>query len=370
MTTPEQYATRIQTDIHDVTVTSYSESVTAWSRRYFGPWWNATTPKPPYTGSLVEADVDGPDTASVAQDIVEYQHQDTVYANSLMVYRRTPGRVVLAAQPADQLAYRYVPGGGLRISGAEETMVALAAARLAREMVRGQLLAAGWTILHASAVTDSTGQAVLTFGPKGAGKTTCALLLARKGWKLLANDRVFVRPDGDGVRVLPWPSAAAIGLGLLDALDLYEPVAARVKDGEELHPTQDPLVTDALRTSSRTPIRNKAGKELKPQFFPDQLADWLGLSLATEGRAARLLFPTVGADTAPAVLDVDQRLGDDDFFTAETEDRYPDVFGLAPSTGTAAHEHVADVLHRLPRHTLQLGHDAAANTALLATVTA
>ncbi|MGA4840996.1 hypothetical protein [Streptomyces sp. G45] len=42
----------------------------------------------------------------------------------------------------------------------------------------------------------------------------------RAGWRLLADDRVLVRPDGDGVRVLPWPSAAAIGVGLLDALGL------------------------------------------------------------------------------------------------------------------------------------------------------
>ncbi|MDQ3760532.1 MAG: hypothetical protein M3460_02180 [Actinomycetota bacterium] len=45
------------------------------------------------------------------------------------------------------------------------------------------------------------------------------LLLTRYcGWELPANDRIFVRADTGEVQILPWPAAAAIGLGLLDAL--------------------------------------------------------------------------------------------------------------------------------------------------------
>ncbi|MFI6056273.1 hypothetical protein ACIBCO_40210 [Streptomyces violascens] len=369
MSAPEQYATHISTGTHGTIVTSYTPAITHWSRRYFGPWWNATEVAAPAAGSLVEADVDPADTDAITQDVTECRHQKTTYANSPMIHRRTPAGTVLAAQPSDQLAYRYTPSGSLRIAGHDERPVALAAARLARERVRGQLLADGWSILHASAVTDTEGNTILTFGPKGAGKTTVGLLLARAGWRLLANDRVFVRADGDGVRVLPWPSAAAIGFGLLDGLGLYEEVARRVKDGQELHPTQHQLVTDALLSGSRTPIRDAKGKELKPQFHPDQLADWLGLTLSTEGRAAKLLFPTVTPDATPAVLGDNKQLGDGDFFNAETEDRYPDVFELLPSHGGRT-DHVADLLAALPRHTLMLGHDTDANTTLLAKVAA
>ncbi|MFC8374211.1 hypothetical protein ACFUIT_40795 [Streptomyces sp. NPDC057239] len=101
--------------------------------------------------------------------------------------------------------------------------VATATARLAREVVRGVLLRDGWTVLHASAVVRD-GRVILTLGGKGAGKTTTAVALAhRYRLGLLANDRVFVRPAGNGgVDVLPWPAAAAVGLGLLDALGWFD----------------------------------------------------------------------------------------------------------------------------------------------------
>jgi hypothetical protein len=220
----------------------------------------------------------------------------------------------------------------------------------------------------ASAVTDADGNTVLTLGGKGAGKTTTALLLARSGRGLLANDRVFVRPDGQGgVRVLPWPSAAAIGLGLLDAAGLYDGVRERVLAGEGLHPTQHPSVTDALTHGRRAPIRNSSGKELKPQFFPDQLATWLGLTLATEGRASHVLFPTVNKAATPAVVTDGRALGEGDLFTASTEDRYPDVFGLAPAPGPAASaaSTTLQLLTSLPHHSISLGHDVKTNTDFL-----
>ena len=58
-------------------------------------------------------------------------------------------------------------------------------------------------MLHASAVVRG-GHAVLALGGKGAGKTMTALLLARYcGWRLLANDRIFVCGGPDGVRSCP-----------------------------------------------------------------------------------------------------------------------------------------------------------------------
>lgn len=366
-----QYATHIQAGARAVTVASYTKSVTDWARRYFGQWWHASAETTPFGLPLVEADVDPADVFDITQDVRACRHQTTTYANSPMLHRRTPGGVVLAAQPEEQLAYRYDHAAGvLRIVGTEAMPVSLAAARLARELMRGLLMMDGWTVLHASAVTNPDGDTVLTFGPKGAGKTTVGLLLARTGWRLLANDRVFVKPSDTGVRVLPWPSAAAVGLGLLDALGFYEPVAERVAAGEELHPTQEQAVTDALRNGSRTPIRSAKGKELKAQFHPHQLVDWLGLVLATEGRGARLLFPSIIADATPAVLDEDRTLAESDFFTAKTEDRYPDVFELLPVCPDRDAQRVAACLAKLPRHALALGHDTDTNTALLTKVTA
>ncbi|QIB47592.1 hypothetical protein [Streptomyces aureoverticillatus] len=330
-----QHATRIATAHHAVTVLSQTNTVTDWMIRYFGQWWNAEPATAPFSGPLVTADVNATTVTTYTQNVSNRPHQETTYANTRMLYGRTSGHVVTAAQPSEHLAYRSEPGH-LHIVGHETLPVCLAAARLAREVVRGQLLADGWSILHASAATDPDGQTVLTLGGKGSGKTTTALLLARAGWRLLANDRVFVRPDSDGIRVLPWPSAAAIGLGLLDA----------------------------LATDRRKPLWNENGKELKPQLFPHQLSEWLGLSLATEGRAAHLLFPHITPATTPAKTDDSRAPSAEDFFTAATEDRYADVFELLPSEQLIP-KRALDLLSHLPHHSITLSHDVKDNTAFL-----
>ncbi|MEV6674897.1 hypothetical protein [Streptomyces sp. NPDC051162] len=359
-------ATRIATATQAVTVTSNSKVVTDWALRYFGPWWNAGSATSG-SGPLVTADVNPEKVTGIAQCVADRPHEETDYAGVPMLFDRDDDGTVLASQSEEKTAYRAEPGGDLHIYGCEDIPVALAAARLAREVIRGQLLADGWSILHASAVVRD-GRTVLTLGGKGAGKTTTALLLARAGWQLLANDRVFIRREDDRLRVLPWPSAAAVGLGLLDALGWYDQVRERVQNGEQLHPTQHQKVTDALHSGSRTPLWKESGKELKPQFFPDQLHAWLGLTLAAGGYAARILFPRITPGAEPALLDEDRSVGAGDFFTVGTEDRYPDVFGLLPADipGTRP---LLELLGELPRNTLALGHDVKANSDFLAQVT-
>ncbi|WP_149824157.1 hypothetical protein [Streptomyces tailanensis] len=361
-------ATRIAADTATVTVASLTPAVADWSRRYFGPWWNAAATEDAGPagiadgGGLVLADVDAARVDDIAALVTDYGNDETTYANARTLIARHDG-ITYAVQPEERIGYQ-AHGRRLVIVGDQPEPVAVAAARLARELVRGQLLADGWTVLHASAVTQN-GDAVLTLGDKGAGKTTTALLLARAGWELLANDRVFVRPEPDGrVRVLPWPSAAAVGLGLLDATDLYAPVRERVLAGEQLHPTQHPKVTQALHDGRREPIWREDGKELKPQFFPDQLSTWLGLTLSTGARAAGLLFPAVNPEATPALVADDRALTEADVFTSKTEDRYPDIFGLTPTTTSGA-QTVTEHLARLPRRSLVLSHDTDANAAVL-----
>ncbi|UQI45929.1 hypothetical protein M1P56_16980 [Streptomyces sp. HU2014] len=167
--------------------------VTEWALRYFGPWWNATSTTAD-DGPQVIADVSPGKVTEIAQRVADDSDEETVYANPAMILGRDGDGAIFASQPEDKLAYRAEPGGPLHIYGCEEVPVALAAARLAREVVRGRLLADGWSVLHASVVVRD-GQTVLTLGDKGAGKTTTALLLARAGRQLLAN----------GVDALSWP---------------------------------------------------------------------------------------------------------------------------------------------------------------------
>ncbi|MGW6248047.1 hypothetical protein [Streptomyces roseolus] len=358
-------AVRITTaDGQAVTVTSKTDTVPDWTSRYLGSWWT-TEPTTTLDGPTVSADLDETDLLAYA-DVVEHSTPDTIeYAGTELLIAQH-GDLITAVQADRALAYRWDPDFRiLRIVGTDETELATAAARLARELMRAQLLADGWHILHASAVTAADGSTILTLGDKGAGKTTVGITLARAGWCLLANDRVFARVDEHGnVRVLPWPSAAAFGLGLLDALDLYETVRTRLASGERMHPTQHQRVTDALLAGRRTPLWKANGKgELKPQFWPHQLTSWLSMPLATQGRATGILFPQITADAEPRLTPSTRGVQDGDFFTPETEDRYPDVFGLLPAPGDSPllREHLGALSHQ----GLLMGHDPAANALVL-----
>ncbi|MER5200545.1 hypothetical protein ACWD3J_40630 [Streptomyces sp. NPDC002755] len=366
-------ATRLQAAGASVTILSNTSSVTDWARRYFGPWWSAfeVPASSVCAGPLVSAHLDDKAYADLNALVTSCPHTEVTYAQARLLLARDSTGTITGVSPERGLAYRSEQSGAhVTIAGRTPEQLALATARIAREMIRATLLRDGWTLLHASAVVRAD-RALLTFGAKGAGKTTTALLLARHGAGLLANDRVFVKDVGSRLRVLPWPSAAAVGLGLLDALGLYDVVRERLRAGEQLHPTQHQDVTDALLAGRREPLWEPGGtREQKVQVFPDQFSTWFGMELATGGYAAGLLFPRIEPSAVPAVVDGDRTLGEDDFMSGATEDRYPDHFGLAPGIDgggdDATRASVADRLAALPHHQVVLGHDVTANAAFLA----
>ncbi|MGW3459253.1 hypothetical protein ACWDE9_06485 [Streptomyces olivaceoviridis] len=375
MSTPT--ATRLQAADASVTVLSNTAFVTDWARRYFGSWWNAfdVPASSVCAGPLVTVDLDEKAYTDLAALVRSRAHDGVTYAKAQLLLARDSTGTITGVSPEEGLAYRSEQlGGHVTLFGRTAQPLAPAAARIAREMIRASLLRDGWTLLHASAVVRD-GRALLAFGSKGAGKTTTALLLASRGAQLLANDRVFVKVVGDELRVLPWPSAAAIGLGLLDALGLYDVVRDRLQAGEQLHPTQHQDVTDALLAGRREPLWEPGGKrEMKVQVFPDQFATWFGMQLATGGHAAALLFPRMDPASIPAVVDGDRALGEGDFMSGSTEDRYPDHFGLAHGINgggsDVARASVAYRLAALPHHQVVLNHDTQANADFLAKLAA
>ncbi|MEU4969116.1 phosphoenolpyruvate carboxykinase (ATP) [Streptomyces smyrnaeus] len=365
-------AVRLTAAHASVTVQSNTPSVTDWSRRYFGPWWNAVEPpaEDAGVGPVVTAHLDETACDDLAAHVTTSPHEETTYAKARLLLTRDAVGTVTAVSPAEGLAYHSEPAAGrLTLTGRSPQPLALATARIAREMVRADLLRDGWTLLHASAAVRH-GHAVLAFGSKGAGKTTTALLLAGRGAQLLANDRVFIKPVGAQLHVLPWPSAAAVGLGLLDALGLYDIVRDRLLAGEKLHPTQHDDVTEALLAGRREPLWEPGGKrERKVQIFPDQFTSWFGMNLATGGHAAAMLFPRIDPAATPALVDGARTLAEEDFMSGATEDRYPDHFGLAHGISGGgsdlARTTVADRLAALPHHQIVLGHDTQANADFL-----
>ncbi|MFE3253661.1 hypothetical protein [Streptomyces sp. NPDC059209] len=371
-------ATRLGAATAAVNVLSNHPEVTHWALRYFGPWWNATTVTAADVSvaeAVVLANVDKAAYEEISLLVQDGRPTAAVdYAKHPMLVARD-GDDIIATSPDEDIAYRSTPSTGrLTLAGIDPLPLALAAARLARESIRGQLLRAGWAVLHASAVVrEADGATVLTFGDKGAGKTTTALLLASHGWQLLANDRVLVRPLGErGVEVLPWPSAAALGLGLLHALGWDTVARGHLRAGGSFHPTQHASVTQALLDGSHKPLWDQRGKEKKVQVFPDQFPALFGVPLATGGRAAALLFPQVDPDAAPDIIDGARALGEADFMSGATEDRYPDVFELAQGIDGGGRDsvrtEVALRLAGLPHHAVRLNHDIPASAALLSKI--
>ena len=83
-----------------------------------------------------------------------------------------------------------------------------------------------------------------------------------------------------------------------------------------------------------------------------------------------LLFPRIDPAAVPALVDGERTLGESDFMSGATEDRYPDHFGLAHGIdgggSDLARATVAEHLAALPHHQVVLGHDVTANADFLA----
>ncbi|WP_331751511.1 hypothetical protein OG215_40030 (plasmid) [Streptomyces globisporus] len=193
MSTPT--ATRLRAADASVTVLSNTSFVTDWARRYFGSWWNAfeVPASSVCAGPLVAADIDDRTYADLLALVTNCPHDEVAYAKARLLLARDSTGTITGVSPEEGLAYPSEQlGGYVTIAGRTSEALALAAARIAREMIRADLLRDGWTLLHASAVVRDD-QVLLAFGSKGSGKTTTALLLAGRGAQLLANDRVFVK---------------------------------------------------------------------------------------------------------------------------------------------------------------------------------
>ncbi|MFE9424131.1 hypothetical protein ACFYNO_14330 [Kitasatospora sp. NPDC006697] len=367
-----------------VTIRSDTRTVTDWAERYFGSSWTAT-PGTNGNGPLVTATDDPRRTCSAADaPDPDGLTDEAVFARERIRYTRHPDGVVTARTlTAPVLHYRYTPAARrLDIAASSPlaptstsdrpTRLATAVTRFTRELMRAQLIADGWVLLHASATVLADGTALLALGDSGSGKTTTALTLAADGCALLANDCCFARVNTAGeLDLLPWPSAAAIGLGLLEALAWTSTAGAHLGDGESPHPTQHQQVTEALIAGRVSPMRTQRGRELKAHVWPEQLSRWFRLTQATSAVAAAVLLPRVdpSASAVPRIsTERATEITPSIFVTSDGAERYPDLFGLTGGSGSGhpeARSAVIAHLNALPRQAVDLGHDHTANTAFL-----
>ncbi|MFD5558699.1 hypothetical protein ACFWIA_33335, partial [Streptomyces sp. NPDC127068] len=136
-------ATRLEAAAAAVTVLSNCKEVTDWALRYFGPWWNATTVDAATvcTGAIVIADVKPEDYEEITllvhdgrpAQVMDYAKHELLVAHD--------GDDIIATSPGEGIAYCSTPSSSrLILAGTDAESLALAAARLARELIRGQLL--------------------------------------------------------------------------------------------------------------------------------------------------------------------------------------------------------------------------------------
>lgn len=355
-----------------VIVESADPFVTAWTDRYAGAWWPVDhIPVGSHAGPRVISHDNPGRFQELATLAAREPCAETPYPHNLTRHHTQPNGITTAVTPQDRIAYHYDPATNTMevcTSGTTPLTLARSTARAARELQRAQLIADGWVLLHAAAV--STAEAgILALGDRGAGKSTAALTLASAGASLIANDRVFARLTPAGrIELLPWPSAASIGLGLVGALQWTETIRAHLLAGEEPHPTQHQQVTDALLSGRTTAIEGDR-KEVKAHIWPDQFTRWFGISFSRHTHADVILFPKVSPDSKPGTdRDRTTRITDSDFMIGAQEDAYPDIFHLAAGDNSgSAHRRsaVKDALDGLRHYAVDLSHDAQANAQML-----
>lgn len=354
-----------------VTVTASDWGVTEWVSRYVSPWWAVRNEN---GGAMTVSAVHDPaQYDSLATGVTVTAHAETPYPRARTLYTLGRDDAVLAVTPSHQVAYRYtVAAHRIEVVGRspDVAVLARAAARVARELMRAQLVADGWAVLHASAVVIGGGRAVLTLGRKGAGKSTVAFAMAASGAGLVANDRVFARArrDGGGVELLAWPSGAAVGLGLMGALGWAGTARVRLTAGEAAHPSQDRRVTEALLAGRIQALRD-GGRELKAHVRPEEFSDWYGIATSGYAQAGLVLFPRMTPEATPREdSDTKTDLVEEHFMLGAQEDSYPDIFGLTDGCGGGSAQSRADLtqaVSALPCRALVLSHEHGANTVFL-----
>jgi len=217
----------------------------------------------------------------------------------VQVRRHGRDRFVRRARPApDAVAYCDPDEGILWLSDLASDSIyvvvssrtkhpAIVFASLVREVVTRYLAEQGWTLFHAGAVATPRG-ALMVVGNAGAGKTSLLLALLCGGASFIANEVLFVRDGEQGLEVLGYPMAIAVGLGT--ALQ-FAPLAERIDSPGALEYPRNRL---KLEQVIATPRSEWPGLDDKLQLLPLELSRILGAPAPTAGGAlCGLVVPMV-----------------------------------------------------------------------------
>ena len=201
-----------------------------------------------------------------------------------------------------------------------------------------------WVELHAGAVVHGGG-AHLIVGPKGAGKTTLSIALARAGAGLLANDRSFARP-GEAV-------------GLPTPVKLLPPTLELLPELVVSRPPR-PYLWRLSELPDAAPVERS--EEVWVQLAPADVVGCLGSPAAAGAHPlASILVPAVAADCTAierSTLPPDdaERALAENLYRGATGERVTTVFEQAGGgRPPVRRDLLAELARRHPVHRVRLG---------------
>ncbi|HEX6537249.1 MAG TPA: hypothetical protein VF041_21895 [Gemmatimonadaceae bacterium] len=134
----------------------------------------------------------------------------------------------------DTPAVLHVEHGRLRRGPGYAAAPALVRRELARTGAILRLRERGAYVVHASGVVDHGGRAWLFIGNSGSGKSTLAFALARRGWRVLGDDGVVLRPAVDGTLVAHgWRDPLRVSAALCGIFPELAPLAPLIDEQDE-----------------------------------------------------------------------------------------------------------------------------------------
>ncbi|WP_433892730.1 hypothetical protein [Streptomyces sp. CA-111067] len=340
-----------------VAVTCGQDDAATLVERYLAPWWSPkdlTTGAEPTARVALQTDPQLYQLAVNAFLEAPSPPREGRYAGRRVLHTTGPDGTVRAMAPDDGLAY-HVRGTSVTVTGRNTKVVALAACRVAVDLVWGLMEAQGYTLLRASSAT-SGGKAVLALGPGSGPSTTALLMAADHHYGLQATEAVFARVEADGtISTRPWASSIAVGLGLLDALGWYDIVRDRQARGDILHPGTYRQVRQALAEGRRIPLIGSRGQELTVHLFPDQVWHWFGVVPTHAATAAAVLVTAADTSLALPARSRAPTVNADDVLMPAPEGGDPlGLRPLPPATHRVNADRLVQALAALPHHSVDL----------------
>jgi hypothetical protein len=276
--------------------------------------------------------------------------------------RETPDGGWVVRDAAFRAIYELSPGASFVeiVAAAPDLRLRTPLLRVVRERVMGALFAAGWPLLHASAV-ERGGRAVAFLGATAAGKTSLLLhALGLAGARLLANDRLCVRRDGERVVAFPVPTIVTLRES---GLAFFPHLAARLAASRFTHRLSLAETRDAEAPAPRPWSNGKYG------LTPAQLAALLGVERAASAELAAVVLPRHSGERggvalrrlAPGEAEAELRgaqLGHGAWMRATALFRPPRV---SEAAAIAARDAELERLAEVPVYAAELGLDAYAD---------